>query len=64
MHEVEVKLFTMHLGGRRRVLYWAILKLVLQETCVSAFCTFMVKYAAFQEMSFIFPKNAIWDWHL
>ena len=71
MHEVEVKLSTMHLGGRKRVLYWAILKLVLQETCVSAFCTFMAKYAAFQEMSpdsgkisFIFLKNAIWGWHL
>ena len=43
MHEVEVKLPAMHLGGRKRVLYSAILKLVLQETCVSAFCTFMAK---------------------
>ena len=51
MHAVEVKLPTMHLGGRRRVLYWAILELVIQETCVSAFCTLMAKYAAFQEMS-------------
>ena len=33
----EVKLSAMHLGGRKRVLYEAILKLVLQETCVSEF---------------------------
>ena len=33
MHEVEVKLSAMHSGGRKRVLYYAILKLVLQETC-------------------------------
>ena len=52
MREVEVKLSAMHLGGRKRVLlYWAILKLVLQETCVSAFCTFKAKYAAFRKMS-------------
>ena len=51
MHEVEVKLSAMHLGGRKRVLYWAILKLDLQKTCVSAFCTFMAKYAAFRKMS-------------
>ena len=50
MHEVEVKLSAMHLGGRKRVLYYAILKLVLQETCVNAFCTFMMKYAAFRKM--------------
>ena len=31
MHEVEVKLSAMHLGGRKRDLYYAILKLVLQE---------------------------------
>ena len=37
MHEVEVKLSAMHLGGRKRVLYQAILKLDLQETCVSVF---------------------------
>ena len=51
MHEVEVKLSAIHLGGRKRVLYRAILKLDLQETCVSAFCTLMVKYAAFRKMS-------------
>ena len=51
MHEVEVKLSAMHLGGRKRVQYSAILKLVLQETCVSAFCTFVAKYVAFQKMS-------------
>ena len=51
MHEVEVKFSAMHLGGRKRVLYYAILKLVFQETCVSAFCTFMMKYEAFQKMS-------------
>ena len=51
MHEVEVKLSAMHLGGRKTVLYKAILKLDLQETCVSAFCTFMAKYAAFWKMS-------------
>ena len=28
MREVEVKLSTMHLGGRKRVLYYTILKLV------------------------------------
>ena len=38
MLEVVVKLSAMHLGMRKRVLYKAILKLVLQETCVSAFC--------------------------
>ena len=37
MHEVEVKLSAMHLGGRKRVLNYVILKLVLQETFVSAF---------------------------
>ena len=51
MHEVEVKLSAMHLGGRKRVLYYAILKLILQETCVSSFCSFMAKYAAFWKMS-------------
>ena len=65
MHEVEVKLPTMHLGRRKRVLYLVILKLDLQESCVNAFCTFMAKYAAFRKMSpdsckmpFIFLKNA------
>ena len=33
MHEVEVKFSAMHLGGRKSILYLAILKLVLQETC-------------------------------
>ena len=51
MHEVEIKLSAMHLGGRKRVLYYAILKLVSQETCVCAFCTFMAKYAAFRKVS-------------
>ena len=51
MHEVEVKLSAMHLGGRKRVLYLAIMKLVLQETCVSAFCMFIAKYAEFRKMS-------------
>ena len=37
MLEVLVKLSAMHLGGRKRLLYKPILKLVLQETCVSAF---------------------------
>ena len=54
MFEVEVKLSAVHLGGRKRVLYSAILKLVLQETCVSAFCTFMAKYEAFRKM---FPDS-------
>ena len=31
MHEVEVKLSGMHLGGRKRVLYSVILKLVLKK---------------------------------
>ena len=51
MHEVEVKLSAMHFGGRKSVLYLVILELILQETCVSAFCTFMAKYAAFLKMS-------------
>ena len=51
MHEVEVKLSVMHLGGRKRVLYSAILKLIFQETCASAFCNFMAKYKAFRKMS-------------
>ena len=51
MHKVEVKLSAMHVGGRKRVLYQAILKLVLQETCVSEFCSFMAKNAAFRKMS-------------
>ena len=38
MLEVVVKLSAMHLGGRKRVLYKAILKFVSQKTCVSAFC--------------------------
>ena len=50
MHEVEVKLSAMHLGGRKRVLYEAILKFVLQETCVGAFCTLMAKYVAFRKV--------------
>ena len=41
----------MHLGGRKRVLYQGIMKLVLQETGVSAFCTLMAKYAAFRKKS-------------
>ena len=51
MHEVEVKLSAMHLGGRERVLFSAILKLVLQDSCVSAFCSYMANYAAFLKMS-------------
>ena len=51
MHEIEVNVSAMHLGGRKSVLYLAILKLVLQETCVSAFCTFMANDAAFRKMS-------------
>ena len=51
MHKVEVKLSVMHLGGRKRVLYSGILKLVSKEICASAFCTFMAKYAAFRKMS-------------
>ena len=51
MLEVVVKLSAMYLGGWERVLYKTILKFVLQETCVSAFCTFMTKYAAFRKMS-------------
>ena len=51
MYENEVKLSVMHLGGWKRVPYYVILKLVLQESCVSAFCTFMMKYAAFWKMS-------------
>ena len=51
MHEVEVKLSAMHLGGRKRVLYYAILKLVLQENCVSSLSLFMAKYGAFRKMS-------------
>ena len=57
MHEVEVKLSAMHLGGRKRVLYSVILKLVLQETCLSAFCTFMVKYAAIRKNAFLIPEE-------
>ena len=51
MHEVKVKLSAMHLERRMRVLYSAILKLVLQETCASAFSTFMAKFMAFRKMS-------------
>ena len=51
MHEVEVKLSAMHLGEMKRVLYETILKLVLPETCASAFYTFMAKYATFRKMS-------------
>ena len=51
MHTVEVKLSAMHLGGRKRVLYYVMLKLVLRETCVSAFYSFKAKYAAFRKMS-------------
>ena len=51
MHEVEVKLSAMHLGRRKRVMYYAILKLILQEICVSSFCTFMAKYEAFWKMT-------------
>ena len=65
MHEAEVKLSAIHLGGRKTVLYYVILKLVLQETCVRSFCTFIAKYAAFRKMSadsrkmsLIFMKSA------
>ena len=51
MHEVQGKLSVLHLGGRKRVLYKAILKLVLQEICVSEFCTFLAKLVAFRKMS-------------
>ena len=51
MHEAEVKLSAMHSGGRKRVLYSVTSKLVLQETCVSAFCTFMARYVVFRKVS-------------
>ena len=38
MLEGVVKLSAMHLGGRKRVLYFDLLKPILQETCVSAYC--------------------------
>ena len=47
MFEVEVKLAAKCLGGTKRVLYYAVLKPVLQETCANAFFTLMVKYVAF-----------------
>ena len=51
MYEVEVKLSAKRLGGTKRVLYYAVLKPVLQETCANAFFTLMVKYVAFLKMS-------------
>ena len=53
MLEIVIKLSAMLLGGRKRVLYYTILQLLLQETCVtvSAFKTFMTKHAAFQKIS-------------
>ena len=38
MLKVVVKPSTMNLRGSKRVLYKLILKLFLQETCLSAFC--------------------------
>ena len=53
MLEVVVKLSAMLLEGRKRVLYYTILQLLLQQTyvTVSAFKTFMAKHAAFQKIS-------------
>ena len=50
MHEVEVKCI-LGGGGRKRVLYYALLKLVLQETCVSSFCTIYGEISPFRKMS-------------
>ena len=58
MHEVEVKLSAMHLGGRKRVLYYAILKLILQETCASSFCTFYGEICSIPKNVTRFLKNA------
>ena len=59
MHEVEIKLLAMHLGGRtERELFSAILKLVLQETCVSAFCKFYGEICGIPENIPRFLKNA------
>ena len=54
MHEAEVKLSAMHLGGRKRVLYLAILKLDLCE-CILYFCG---EICGIQENVPRFLKNA------
>ena len=58
MYEVKLKLSAMHLGGRKTVLYKAILKLVLQETYVmcECICTFLAKYAAFR---ILYPEKSL-----
>ena len=54
MLEVVVKLSAIHMGGRKMVLYSPILKLVLQETCVSLFCN--IVYNIYGEICGI-PEN-------
>ena len=72
---VVVKLSALHLGGRKRVLYKAMLKLVLQVNCLSAFCNIIYNIYVeicsipenvprFLKMTFIFLKSDIKGWHL
>ena len=64
MHEIEVKLLSMHLGGRKMVLYYAIMKLVLQETWVSAFCTFMAGKGKDFEKLCVYVRNYVHKFYI
>ena len=57
MHEVEVKLSVMHLGGRMRVLYYAILKLVLQGNFCECIVSFYGEICGIPENVPRFLKN-------
>ena len=60
MHEAEVKLSAMHLGGRKRVLYSAILKLDLCE-CILYFygetCGIQENVPRFLKNAFHIPEE-------
>ena len=59
MHEVEVKLSAMHLRGRKRALYKAILKLFLQETLYfyGEICSIPENVPRFLKYAFHIPEE-------
>ena len=58
MHEVGVKLSAIHLGGRKRVLYCAILKLVLKRNLYECILYFYGEICGLPENVPRFLKNA------
>ena len=58
MHDVEAKLSAMHLGGRKRVLYYVILKLVLKRNMCECILYFYSEICGIPENVPRFMKNA------